>query len=178
MPKNNDTGQYKKLGGWLLCIVGLYFVQVAYIAFQFFGESGAMDVLRRWEMYIGAQGILLLAGQAAAMVQVVIYLFAAIGILQRDPGFLRTRQMAFVTTAVGILLQLVYGILYGFVQSGGPLFAIQAVALALNILAAMLYFSRSARVRAYMGSDEFLRMALFTRFFTKKANNNTDGGDL
>ena len=174
---SDNTGRYQKLGGWLLCITAYYFLWLASIALQFY-EGGAMDVLRRWDMLIGAQGLLLLAGQVVSLVQVVIYVFAAIAILQRDPAFLRTRQLAFVTIAVNLLLQLVYGFLYGFAQSGEFAIVLQAALYTLNFLLAMLYYTRSARVRAYMGSDEYLRLAFFTGRCAKKANNNTDGGDL
>jgi len=173
---SDNTGRYQKLGGWLLCITAYYFLWLASIALQFY-EGGAMDVLRRWDMLIGAQGLLLLAGQVVSLVQVVILVFAAIGILQRDPGFLRTRQLAFVTAAVNLLLQLAYGLLYGFAQAGEVAFVLQAALYALNFIFVMLYFSRSARVRAYMGTDEYLRLAYFTKLFAKKADNKIDGGD-
>ena len=165
MPNDNPKShRYQKLGGVLLFIVVIFFLQVVSVATQF-GEGGLMDVLRRWDMFIGAQGILLAAGQVVSMLLVIIYVFAAFGILQRDPHFLRTRQLAFAAIAVNLLLQLAGGLLYGFGESGRLALILQAVIYAVNALIAMLYYTRSVRVRTYMGSDEYLRVA----FFTKKA---------
>jgi len=171
--KTPKPKRYEKLGGWLLCIVVLFFLQVAGVAFQFL-EGGALDILRRWEMYFGAQGVLLLAGEVVSMVLIMIYVFIAIGIVQRDPAFLRTRQLAFALVAVNLLLQLAGGLIYGFEPSGDLALALQAAGFLLNYLFAMLYYTRSVRVRTYMGSDEYLRLALFTRRALKKANQKAD----
>ncbi|MCL1951200.1 MAG: hypothetical protein FWF60_00080 [Oscillospiraceae bacterium] len=175
MPKPKDAARYQKLGGWLLCIVVIFFLQVVGIAFQFL-EGGMMDVLRRWDMFIGAQGALLLAGQVVSMVLIVVYVFAAIGIVQRDPVFLRTRQLAFLLVAVNILLQVANGLLYGVAPMGWLVIALQAAGYALNFLLAMRYYARSARVRAYMGSDEYLRLAFFTKKFMNTYK-QPQGGD-
>ncbi|MCL2300592.1 MAG: hypothetical protein FWC27_10665 [Firmicutes bacterium] len=174
---SDNNPRYQKLGGWLLCVVILFFLQTAGLALQF-GEGGAMDVIRGWQMYIGAQGYLLLAGQAVSMLLNLIYVFAAIAIVQRDPGFLRTRQLAFAALAVNILVQLAYGLLYGFQPSGKVLLALQGAGCVLWPLVAMRYYSKSARVKAYMGSDEYLRLAFFGKCFSKKANHKTEEGDL
>jgi len=176
MAKNKGARRYEKLGGWLLCIVVFFFLQLGGIALQF-GEGGMMDVLRRWDMFIGVQGILLLAGQVISMLLVVIYVFAAIAIVQRDPHFLRTRQLAFAAIAVNLLVQLAYGLLYGFGPSDEALLILQAAGYALLVPLAMLYYARSVRVRTYMGSDEYLRLAFLGKRFLKKENNTLDGGD-
>jgi len=173
---SEKTNRYEKLGGWLLCVVVIFFLSILSIAMQF-GEGGVMDIIRRWEMFVGAQGWLLLAYQATSMLLIVIYVFAAIGIVQRDPHFLRTRQLAFAVVAVNLWLQLLYGLLYGFAAYGQLALLLQAAGYALLMVLAMLYYSRSARVRAYMGSDEYLRLAFFAKLFTKKEHKKVDGGD-
>jgi len=84
------THKYQKLGGWLLIFTIFYFLQLWNLILQF-GEGGLMDVLRGWDMYDGAQGWLLLAGQAVSLLLLLIFVFAGIEIVRRNPYFLRTR---------------------------------------------------------------------------------------
>ena len=172
-PAQGKKHSYQKLGGWLLCAVILFFMQFAGCLALQFGEGGMMDVIRRWDMLIGIQGILLIAGQAFAMLAAVTYVFTAFAIIQRDPHFLRTRQRAFALAAANLLLQLVFGLLYGFAENARLFLLLQAAGYALLLVLVMRYYTRSARVRAYMGSDEYLRLALFTKRALKKMN----GGD-
>jgi len=174
---SEKTNRYEKLGGWLLCVVILFFsLLILGIVLQF-GEGGVMDIIRRWDMFVGGQGWLLLAQQVSAMLLAVIYAFTAAAVVQRDPHFLRTRQLAFAVIAVNLLLQLVYGLAYGFAESGRLVLLFQAAGYALLLGLAMLYYARSARVRAYMGSDEYLQLAFFTKFFTKKEREKAEEGD-
>ncbi|MCL2495266.1 MAG: hypothetical protein FWE98_06375 [Oscillospiraceae bacterium] len=156
------THKYQKLGGWLLVFTIFYFLQLGGVFLQF-GEGGLMDVLRGWSMYDGARGWLLLAGQVASLLLIFIYFFAGIEILRRNPYFLRTRQLAFAVTALDIALKLADGLLYGFAAYEQASVVIQAAFLACSLVFAMLYYTRSVRVRTYMGSDEYLRLGFFTK---------------
>ena len=162
-PEQSKKHPYQKLGGWLLVFVIVFFLQGIRIFAQF-DKGGAMGILRAWSTLDGAQGWLLLAGQVISVLLAVIYAFTAIAIIQRDPGFLRTRQHAFLATALDILIQAAIGLFYGF---GGPLsrfgVILQAALFPLSVLFVTLYYTRSVRVRTYMGTDEYLRLALFTK---------------
>ena len=153
--------RFKRLGGWLLAAVILYFLQVCGVALQF-GEGGLMDVLRGWRMYDGAQGWLLMASQVLSLLLVVIHVFVAVEILRRDPYFLRTRQLGLAAAAVDILIRLATGLAYGFTNFELPMLILQGGLLLFSVIFVMYYFTRSVRVRTYMGTDEYLRLGFFT----------------
>ena len=157
----NAKHKYKKLGGWLLACVIIYLLQVCGVVMQF-GEGGLMDVLRGWSMYDGAQGWLLLAGQALSLLLIIIYVFAAIEIIRRDPYFLRTRQLGLAVAALDLPLRLVNGLVYGFVSFDLPMLVLLAGQLLFSVIFVMCYFTRSVRVRTYMGTDEYLKLGFFT----------------
>ena len=154
--------RFKKLGGWLLLFVIWYFLQGCGVFLQL-GEGGLMDILRGWQMYTGAQGWLLAAGQALSLLLAIVYVAAAIEIVRRNPYFLRTRQWAIVFTALDVIIRMINGILYGFEGFALPLLILQEAIFIFGLLFAMLYYTRSVRVRTYMGSDEYLREAIFTK---------------
>ena len=153
--------RYQKLGGWLLACVAFYLLQVCGVVMQF-GEGGLMDVLRGWRMYDGAQGWLLLASQVIFLLLVLIYVFTAIEIIRRDPYFLRTRQLGLAAAAMDALIRLVNGLAYGFTGVELPMLILQGALLLFSVIFVMCYFTRSVRVRTYMGTDEYLKLGFFT----------------
>ena len=154
--------RFKRLGGWLLIAVIFYLLQVCGVALQF-GEGGLMDILRGWQMYDGAQGWLLLAGQALSLLLIIIHVFVAAEIIRRDPYFLRTRQLALAVLALDIVLQLVNGLAYGFTGFALPMLVLQGVIFLFSVIFVMCYYTRSVRVRTYMGSDEYLRLGFLMK---------------
>jgi len=163
LDKKNKPRDFNKLGGWLLVFVVVYFLQAAIGVLTQFGEGGMMDVLRGWSMYDGVHGWLLLAGQIVSLVTTAIFVFTAIAILQRDPYFLRNRQMALVAAGIDVLIKLAEGLLYGLAGYGWPSLMLQAGFLLCSVWIVRVYYTRSGRVRAYMGSDEYLRLGLFAK---------------
>jgi len=159
----SEKHRYKKLGGWLLIFVISLLLQIAAAVLAQFGEGGLLDVLRGWSLYDGAQAYLLLAGQVVSLLLILIHVFVVAEILQRDPYFLRTLQMAFVVAAINLLVQLAGGYFYGFEGYGLLMLVLQGVVFPFGVLFAMLYYTRSVRVRTYMGSDEYLRLAFLTK---------------
>ena len=157
-----EKHKYKKLGGWLLMFVIYYFLQVCGVFLQF-GEGGMLDILRGWQMYDGAQGWLLLGSQVLSLLLIIVYVFTALELVRRDPYFLHTRQLAFIFTGLDIVLRMLCGFIYGFEGFGLPALLLQEAFLVLGLLFIMLYYTRSVRVRTYMGSDEYLREAFFTK---------------
>jgi len=159
MSKKRD---YKKLGGWLLVFVIYYFLQIGGVALQF-GEGGMMDIVRGWGMYDGIQGWLLMAGQALSLLSVIIYVFTGLEILRRDPYFLRTRQLALAAAALDVLIRLVNGLACGFTGFDLPVLLAQGVLFFSSVIFVMFYYTRSLRVRTYMGTDEYFELGFFTR---------------
>ena len=158
MSKKRD---YKKLGGWLLVFVIYYFLQAGGVALQF-GEGGMMDIVRGWSMYDGAQGWLLMAGQVLSLLSVIIYVFTALEIIRRDPYFLRTRQLALAAAALDVLMRLVNGLAYGFTGFDLPMLLVQGGIFLFSLIFVMVYYTRSVRVRTYMGTDEYFELGFFT----------------
>jgi len=153
---------YKKLGGWLLAVVIVYLLQVCGVFMQF-GEGALMDILRGWSMYDGAQGWLLLAGQALSLLLIIIYVFAALEIIRRDPYFLRTRQLGLAVASLDLAIRLVNSLAYGFTNFDLPVLVLLCVQFLFSVVFVMCYFTRSVRVRTYMGTDEYLRLGFFTQ---------------
>ena len=155
------THKYRKLGGWLLVFVIYYFLQACGVFLQF-GEGGLLDILRGWGMYDGAQGWLLMAGQALSLLSVLIYVFTAIEIIRRDPYFLRTRQLALAATALDVIIRLVNGLAYGFTGFDLPMLLGQGLLFLFSLIFVMFYYTRSVRVLTYMGTDEYFELGFFT----------------
>jgi len=154
--------RYQRLGGWLLFFVISFFLQVGGVLLQF-GEGGMLDILRGWSMYDGIQGWLLMAGQVLSLLLVIIYVFTAVEVIRRDPYFLRTRQLALAAVALDTLIRLANGLLYGFRDYDLLLLVLQGVFFLFSVLLVMLYYTRSVRVRTYMGTDEYLQLGFFTK---------------
>ena len=158
----SKTHKFQKLGGWLLFFVICLFLQASGVLAQF-SEGGMLDIVRGWSMYDGAQGWLLMAGQALSLLLNIVHVFVAIEILRRDPYFLRTRQQALVISALDIPLRAVNGVAYGFADYELAMLVVQGVFFLLGAIFAMLYYTRSVRVRTYMGTDEYLRLGFLTK---------------
>ena len=154
--------KYQRLGGWLLFVVISLFLQLGGVLTQF-GEGGMLDILRGWSMYDGAQGWLLMASQALSLLLIIAHVFVAIEIIRRDPYFLRTRQQALAVAALDILLRAVNGFAYGFADFELPMLIAQGGFFLLSVMFVMLYYTRSVRVRTYMGTDEYLRLGFLTK---------------
>jgi len=154
--------KYQKLGGWLLAVAIYYMLQLGGVVLQF-GEGGMMDILRGWSMYDGAQGWLLLASQVISLLVIIVHVFAALEIIRRDPYFLRTRQLGLALAALDILLRLLNGLAYGFAGFELPMLIMQGGMFLFSLIFVMCYFTRSVRVRTYMGTDEYLRLGFLTK---------------
>jgi len=154
--------RFQKLGGWLLFFTVCLFLQAVGVLAQF-GEGGMLDILRGWSLYDGAQGWLLMASQALSLLLIIAQVFVAVEIVRRDPYFLRTRQQALAVAVLDILLRAVNGIAYGFTGFMLPTLIVQGLFFLLSAVFAMLYYTRSVRVRTYMGTDEYLKLGFFTK---------------
>ncbi|MDR2686271.1 MAG: hypothetical protein LBB75_00840 [Oscillospiraceae bacterium] len=154
--------RFKRLGGWLLAAVLFYLLQVCGVVLQF-GEGGLLDILRGWSMYDGARGWLLLASQALSLLLIIAYVFVAVELMRRDPYFLRTRQLALAVAALDALVRLTDGLAYGFTGFALPMLALQGAMLLFSVIFVMGYYTRSVRVRTFMGSGEYLRLGFLTK---------------
>jgi len=167
-PAQSETHPYQKLGGWLKLLVVWQFIGPFIALLSMFTKVGIVDILRDWASYPGAQGYLQLARQAIPFVVSAILVTFAVKVIRRDPLFLRMRQLAIAANAVAMLLNTVYVLLYGLADYGiyqnkESYMLFYAFSFLCWLILPMLYYTRSVRVRTYMGSDEYLRRAFFTK---------------
>ena len=167
-PAQRETHPYQKLGGWLKLFVVWQFIGLAFILLSIFTKDGFVGVLREWASHPGAHGFLLLAKQTGPIVTVALYVAFAVRVIRRDPLFFRTRQLAIAVNAVTMLLNtanvLLFGLAdYGIYRNKETYMLFLALTFLFGLILPMLYYTRSVRVRTYMGSDEYLRRAFFTK---------------
>ena len=152
---------YKKLGGLLKFWVVLAPIILVFTIFLQFIPS---SYWRMWPAYEGAEYWLRFAMQLCQIYGPIINVLTAVMIIRRDPRFARTWQLGFlgniVSTAVRWPLYLSYGYLENSTITGH---IIATIGLPVTFSLMMLYFARSVRVRTYMGTDKYLRLAFFTR---------------
>ncbi|MCL1951199.1 MAG: hypothetical protein FWF60_00075 [Oscillospiraceae bacterium] len=178
-PAQTKPHPYQKLDGWLLYFVVSDFLalplRVANLLMKIKIANDRADMMREWlieenviapESVMGYQPTLL---DFLPLVSCVISIFIAILIIRRSPRFLLAYQLSILANlgmiAVGTFSD---GMFRSLADEIGMLFAILLVSVLLLVIIGsyflmMLYYVRSVRVRTYMGSDEYLRLAFFTK---------------
>ena len=103
------------------------------------------------------------------LIPCAISIVVAIMIIQRNPRFLQVEQLSYLVSAIGLIVSLsTNGLLASLIDEIGMFFALMTILLLAVLFIAsislmMLYYTRSVRLRTYMGSDEYLRRAFFTK---------------
>jgi len=175
-PIQPEPHPYQKLGGWLLL-----FTIIPFIALPF-GLFTQIRDLSQFSYTQDLAGILYLLGKAVYFVSLGLTLTGSVMVIRRKPMFLRVRQIGFLVAALQTNLTYAYtavttddglSALIGLMMI--PMLLIMTPFL---VYLFMLYYFRSVRVRTYMGSDEYLRLAFFTKLFLKKENIKPEEGDL
>ena len=115
------------------------------------------DVLR-------AAIIVELIGSVASLPIIILQIIFVSSVLNRRPIFLRVEQISYIAL---FLVQICFAVsvsMAGMFAPGTEAFELIArpFAAIVGMLLMTLYYSRSIRVRVYMGSEEFKQKALFT----------------
>jgi len=162
--------RYQKLGGFLLLIVVLTFLGAFSAVINLFSPTGVLRALRGSG---GGQYWLQMLILVCALYAIALQIMYAVMIIRRDPRFARIWQLIYIGTFVRAAAQYAMHLIYGFPEGGGSayntsfaigrmsdIFAFLAIPVGLGLLT--LYIKKSVRVRTYMGSDKYLRLAFFT----------------
>jgi len=164
--------KYRKLGGWLLVfIIFAFLAALSTVVDLLFSRTG---FLRSFSAYEGAMFWLQLLIQMCLLYEAALRVTYAVMLFRRDQRFARTWQLMFIGQFIRPLAQLVIHLRYGFPERAASAYNTAfAIGLTNDIFAFLpgllllflltLYLRKSVRVRTYMGSDEYLRLAVFTR---------------
>ena len=162
--------RYKKLGGFLLCHVIAGFVQVAA------GLVSLLLSIRLWrywdprDTFEFTLQMLTFAGLVYSMIANLVWAFMAIG---RDPGFVRAWQISVTGAALSAVLQVISHLVYGYPEQAtfweNPVMdVLEMIAVPLFFVLITLYYARSARVRVYLGTEEYLERVLLAKKLGKR----------
>jgi len=130
---------------------------------QVIGQFGPDSFWFAWRTYRTGAFWLQLAAQLGQLASAAAGIAWAAMILRRDPRFVRTWQLGYIGAVLSAAARWPLHLIYGYPQGVTPA---TDIAVAIGVLAIfglwMLYYVRSVRVRTYMGTDKYLRLALFT----------------
>lgn len=157
VPQEAENSNYQQLGGWLLFFV------VCWALGALSGLSTLAAGIRT--LFSFSPGFILSAlfTIVEGLLTVGIGALLVVLVIQRNPLFLRVYQfLSIAEVAVGVVSRLLsrlfamsqFGV--GFISIGGGI-----VGGIIGLCLMTLYFCRSKRVRAYMGSTEYLDQAIF-----------------
>jgi len=160
-PVQNETHPYQKLGGWLWLLTVPSLILTPYSIFILIRDLIQFPYAQSLEC------LLFLLIKAAITVNIGFNLAANIMVMRRRPLFLRVRQIGFFVTSLQMLLTFANTVVTTdddiFALFGLMMIPMLLVMIPIVIYLFMLYYFRSVRVRTYMGSDEYLRLAFFTK---------------
>lgn len=160
--------QYEKFGGWLIVFSILIMLGVVVNLRNGLGTinisrdaMGYLDLLP--DAFRTAVQIDLVAA-IVVLITVVFQIVFLVNLFRRNANFLKFLQLAIICAFIATVLGLISAnMVREFLEQ--EIFAQLIGTLVGNVIGLILYtmyYSRSVRVRTYMGSDEFLEKALFT----------------
>ena len=159
-PEQGKKHPYQTIGGWLL-----FFTIFPLIAIPF----GLFTQIRDLSQFSYEQDLastLYLLAKATYFLNLGFNLTGSVMVIRRKPQFLRVIQINLMIAAV----QFIFTYVNNVVTADEATALMAVVMLMMTIIIApfelylfMLYYFRSVRVRTYMGSDEYLRLAFFTK---------------
>jgi hypothetical protein len=146
------------MGGWLL------FFMIVCMLDALLGVIGAISLIRLGFAIMGWYG-----GYGVTLVIVSIIMLAAAAlevvfitqVFTRKPGFLRFYQICKIVVIGGTLIDLIATAVVAGVGTGSLSNIGSLIGGVVGIFLMTLYYSRSVRVRTYMGSEEYKSRALF-----------------
>ncbi|MDR2686270.1 MAG: hypothetical protein LBB75_00835 [Oscillospiraceae bacterium] len=162
VPEQTEPHPYQKLGGWLLL-----FTIIPLITFPY-GLFTQVKDLSHFSYAQDAVSILYLLIKAIYFFNLGFALTGSAMVIRRKPRFLRVRQINMLFMALSFILTCVKNVV-----TADETTALMAIAMLMTSIFVvpfetylfMLYYFRSIRVRTYMGSDEYLRRAFFSKKF-------------
>ena len=163
-PEQKKTHPYQKLGGWLLFIVVSNIISLSVVIALEFTQAGTVSSLRAM-LASGTVDWMLLFTQFVTLYALAMGAVQLIMIIRRDARFLRFYELSCVGTVVTSILSLITALSsvnWSDAMEAGLVifFAIfEAIAPVGSIFIWYAYYTQSVRVRTYMGSDEYLRLA-------------------
>jgi len=164
---------YQKLGGWLLFfVVTTFFNAFSGILVQLLHPNSFLHVSTTYEGGVFAFQLLI---TLCTLYKIALQITYAVMIVKREAHFARIWQLIYAGYLVGALVTLIMHLAYGFPQLEFvptenysvilgfivDLFGFLPVPVGLTLLT--LYLRKSVRVRTYMGSDEYLKLAFFVK---------------
>jgi hypothetical protein len=171
----SDLAQrYRKLGGFLLFLVIMtFFVALTSVMNLLFSKDGFVKSLPGFGPVEAWFQLLIVL---CSIYTIVIQIMFSVMIIKRDQRYLRIWQLFYIGTFVSAAATLLMHLTCGFPPREPSAFnSPEALGLATDVFAFLrvpigltlftLYNVKSVRVRTYMGSDKYLKLA----FFTKKA---------
>ncbi|MCL1951201.1 MAG: hypothetical protein FWF60_00085 [Oscillospiraceae bacterium] len=162
---------YRKLGGFLLFLVIMTFISAFFNTIKLlFSQDGFMQSM---QSYTGGELWLQLLVALCLAYTITLQVMYCVMILRRDPRFARTWQLIYIGTLVSALATLAVHRMYGYPQAvsaynASPAFAmgydlVNFLRIPVGLPLVTLYFLKSVRVRTYMASGKYLKLAFFTR---------------
>ena len=178
VPEQSKKHPYQTIGGWLWLWVASSFlalpINILNLLLKIKRANDYVDFFNSTiAPYVDA--IDTPAGYAPALLDFLpiitglIAIYVSIQIILCKPRFLLFHQMScLVNIALYYVAVVADGIYAGLVDEKGTLFALLFIILmaiidAVGFFLSTLYSVRSVRVRTYMGSDEYLKLAFFTK---------------
>ena len=160
--------RYKRLGGWLLLFVisahvGIFLNLITSVRL-INHIVGVWSHLHLLPDVFRTAIILELIGGVASLSIIILQIIFVSSVLNRRPIFLRVEQLSYIAL---LLVQICFAVsasMAGMFAPGTEAFELIArpFAAVVGMLLMTAYYSRSVRVRVYMGSDEYKRKALFS----------------
>jgi len=160
-PAQNEPHPYQKLGGWLLFFTIFPLITLPY---------GLFTQIKNLSQFVYTQdlaSILYLLAVAVYFVNLGFALTCSVMVIRRKPWFLLVRQISFFVSTLQIILTEANTVMTTdnevFALFGLMMIPTLLIMIPIMFYLVMLYYFRSVRVRTYMGSDEYLRRAFFTK---------------
>jgi len=155
-----QTHPYQKIGGWLR-----FFQVMMIISLSLYGLLIPINLL---QVMIDSMTWAEFAKDTFTNLLSALMMFPTIQLLSRKPSFLMMYHVFFLINLVSFPLQLIflhnYSDLDGLTQVFTWVFAI--IFSVGGFIIYRLYYTRSVRVRTYMGTDEYITKCPFTRGVT------------
>jgi hypothetical protein len=119
---------------------------------------------RAWPAYAAGEFWLQLVKQLCPVYTAMFHIAWAVMAIRRDPRFVCAWQLGYIGSIAGAAVRWPLCLLYGYprgVSLASNIFV--AVGSTAGFLLLTLYYTRSVRVRTYMGTEKYLRLAFFTK---------------
>ena len=151
---------YHKLGGWLkVCVVCTYIYLIAESIILFISNIQSFRFVSLAAQWGGttAEAWITIILYDLIFIAYLVYVFRFLGMIRtKDPLFLRNYHI------LGMIL-VGFSFFYSWVNKGFMAGVFAGLFQGIIFVIYIQYFSRSVRVRTYMGSEEYLRRSIFSK---------------